>query len=206
MAREIIEADGGVDSFNFEFTEWGHIIEGLDKAPSVKEHWFLANSTHVVDLAFYLGGSPARFTSYTSGHLPWHPLASAFAGAGVSEEGALFTYQANWAAPGRWGVEVLTHHHRLILRPMEQLQIQSIGSIEILKYELDDALDQQFKPGLYRQVMEFLSPKPSLALLPLAEHCKKVEEVYAKILRPNSARLPLRYRHKKYRLCGNRQK
>lgn len=183
-AQEIIAEDGGVDSFNFEFTEWGHVIESLHKAPGVKEAWFLANSTHVVDLAFYLGGKPSRMATYTSGSLAWHPQASVFSGAGISESGALFCYQANWAAPGRWGVEILTHRHRLILRPMESLQIQDIGSVEIRKCDLDDGLDQQFKPGLYRQVAEFLTPHPGPGLLPLAEHQKITEEIYAKILQP----------------------
>ena len=57
-AQEIIRNDGGVKSFNFEFTEWPHII--LDKVESevAKNNWFLVNSTHVVDMAFLLGGFP----------------------------------------------------------------------------------------------------------------------------------------------------
>ena len=42
--KEIIAEDNGVTSFNFEFTEWSHEIEKLEKAPGVKENWFLANS------------------------------------------------------------------------------------------------------------------------------------------------------------------
>ena len=54
-AKEIINEDGGVTSFNFEFTEWSHIIKDLKKLDIVKNKWFLANSTHVVDLAFFFG-------------------------------------------------------------------------------------------------------------------------------------------------------
>jgi len=111
-AKEIIEKDGGVTSFNFEFTEWSHEIEKTTKAPDVKENWFLANSTHVVDLAFLLGGRPKEISSYTAGGLNWHPSASIFAGAGVSESGALFSYQANWESAGRWSVEIMTRKHR----------------------------------------------------------------------------------------------
>jgi hypothetical protein len=32
-----------------------------------------------------------------------------FAGAGVADNDALFSYHANWAAPGRWCVEILTN-------------------------------------------------------------------------------------------------
>jgi predicted dehydrogenase len=36
-AEKIIEIDGGVTSFNFEFTEWAHEIEALEKPQIVKE-------------------------------------------------------------------------------------------------------------------------------------------------------------------------
>ncbi len=156
-AEEIIREDGGVTSFNFEFTEWSHVIKDLTKEPGVKEHWFLHNSTHVIDLAFFLGGSPREISCFSGGALPWHPAGSIYTGAGVSERGALFSYQANWEAPGRWGVEVLTKRHRLIFRPLEKLQIQKIGSVAIEPVTIDDALDTSYKAGLYRQTQAFLS-------------------------------------------------
>lgn len=156
-AKEIIEQDGGVVSFNFEFTEWAHEIKHLKKPEIVMHHWFLGNSSHVVDLAFYLGGKPETFRSFTKGGVAWHPSSSVFAGAGISSSGALFSYQANWEAPGRWGVEILTAKHRLIFRPMEKLHIQRIGSVAIEPCEgIDYTLDEQFKPGLYRQVESFI--------------------------------------------------
>lgn len=156
-AKEIIDEDGGVTSFNFEFTEWSHVIAPLEKGLGVKENWFLANSTHVVDLAFYLGGKPKEIKCYTAGTLSWHKSSSVFAGSGISMNGALFSYQANWEAPGRWGVELLTKSHRLYLRPMEQLQIQNIGSVKVDFVEINDSYDKTFKPGLYKQVESFLN-------------------------------------------------
>lgn len=156
-AKGIIAEDGGVTSFHFEFTEWGHVISALQKEEGVKEQWFLANSTHVIDLAFHLGGHPARMAAFAGGTLPWHPAASVFAGAGLSEGGALFSYHANWQAPGRWSLEVLTRKHRLVFRPMERLQVQLIGSVAVEFIEIDDALDKEFKPGLHRQVRAFLA-------------------------------------------------
>jgi predicted dehydrogenase len=155
-AMEIIRNDGGVTSFNFEFTEWSHVIKDLKKEEGVKEEWFLHNSTHVIDLAFYLGGKPREISCYSEGGLGWHPAASIFAGAGRSDTGALFSYQANWEAPGRWGVEVLTKNHRLIFRPLEKLQIQKIGSVAIEFIDIDDRMDVEYKPGLFGQVHAFL--------------------------------------------------
>ena len=158
-AQEIIAEDGGVTSFNFEFTEWAHEIEKLTKAEGVKEHWFLGNSTHVVDLAFYLGGQPKEICTFTAGSLDWHPAASIFSGAGISVNGALFSYQANWESAGRWGVEILTKRNRLIFRPMEKLQIQERGSVAITFVQCDHKLDEEFKPGLFLQTKTFIDNK-----------------------------------------------
>lgn len=161
-AKRIIAEDGGVTSFNFEFTEWGHVVSAIEKEEGVKEQWFLSNSTHVIDLAFYLGGRPTEMSSYSVGGLDWHPVASLFAGAGRTAGGALFSYQANWESPGRFGVEVLTRKHRLIFRPLEKLQIQKIGSVAIETMEIEDSLDRDFKPGLYKQVEAFVGGRTDL--------------------------------------------
>lgn len=156
-AQQMIREDGGVQSLNFEFTEWAHVIEGLTKAPGVKEAWLLGNSTHVIDLAFYLGGEAIELQSFTAGSLSWHPSSAVFAGAGRTVNGALFSYQANWGAPGRWGVEILTSQRRLILRPMEALQVMRKGSVVLEPAAIDCALDQAFKPGLHEQTRRFLA-------------------------------------------------
>lgn len=158
-AEKIIARDGGVTSFSFEFTEWSHVISKLNKAPGVKAQWFLHNSTHVIDLAFWLGGWPKKLSAFAAGHLSWHPKASIFAGAGLSKKNAVFSYQANWQSPGRWGVEILTKKHRLMFRPMEKLQIQNIGSVAINEVPINDVLDQKFKPGLFLQVKSFLTDR-----------------------------------------------
>lgn len=158
QAQNIIEQDGGVSSFSFEFTEWAHVIEPLVKAAGVKERWFLGNSTHVVDLAFYLGGKPKEICTFSNGSLAWHPAGANFSGAGVSENGSLFSYQANWESAGRWAVEVLTKKHRLLLRPIEKLQIQNKGSIvQAFDESIDYTLDEKYKPGLFIQTKNFLN-------------------------------------------------
>lgn len=179
-AQEIIREDGGIKSFNFEFTEWGHVIESLNKSKGDLENWMYANSSHVIDLAFFLGGEPVEFSSYTAGELTWHKPAI-FAGSGVTDKGALFCYQANWAAPGRWGVELLTSKHRLYLRPMEKLQIQDIGSVAINPVEIDDHLDVEFKPGFYLETKAFLEGNYE-QLCSIEEQFNHVTYVYNKII------------------------
>lgn len=182
-AERIIAEDGGIKSFNFEFTEWGHVIEKLDKPKADLKNWFYANSTHVVDLAFFLGGAPTQWNAIARGELTWHKPA-VFAGSGVTETGALFCYQANWAAPGRWGVELLTAQHRLYLRPMEQLQIQNIGSVAVNPVEIDDSLDKEFKPGFYRETEAFLNGEWK-RLCSIEHQFNHVREIYTKMLKSN---------------------
>lgn len=177
-ARTMIEQDGGVTSFQFEFTEWSHVIEKLpDEA--LKKNWFFANSTHVVDMAFFLGGAPQNLEAQVRGGTSWHPAGSVFAGCGSTRDGALFSYSANWEAPGRWGVEVLTRKRRFIFRPLEKLQIQMLGSVAIQEHALDDHLDKEYKPGLFLQTETFL--KELTGLLPLSVHVENLR-VYEKIL------------------------
>ncbi|HEX7702341.1 MAG TPA: Gfo/Idh/MocA family oxidoreductase [Kofleriaceae bacterium] len=168
-AKELIAEDGGVKSFTFEFTEWGHEIAGLPLSDRIKHNWLLANSSHVIDLAFFLGGEPRHLDARVSGAMSWHPSGAVFVGSGESSSGALFSYHANWAAPGRWGVEVLTAKRRLIFRPMEKLQITPLASVAITEEPIDNARDLEFKPGLYDQTVAFLAGD-SRALCTIAEH------------------------------------
>ena len=74
-ALELIKEDGVLQSMHFEFTEWSHRIEPLQKAPGVKENWFFANSTHVVDLAFFLAGEPKEFKAIAKpNNIPCHSI------------------------------------------------------------------------------------------------------------------------------------
>lgn len=155
-ALEYIAEDGGVTSFQFEFTEWLHAHEAVGKLTKVLPYLFLSNSVHVVDLAFFLCGKPKEISCYKMATFPANKITSIFAGAGISENKAPFTYQANWLAPGRWGVEVLTNKHRLIFRPLEKLQIQQMRSVKIDFVEIDDSLDVTYKPGLFLETKAFL--------------------------------------------------
>lgn len=179
-AEEIIIKDGGISSFNFEFTEWSHVIAPLNKTKVEFSTWFLCNSTHVIDTAFYLGGWPKEMICFHKGGVEWHPSGSIYTGAGISDNGALFSYQANWEAPGRWVVEILTKKHRLYFKPMETLQIQNIGSVRVEPVEIDDHLDKEYKPGLYLQTKAFLEGDYS-RLCTIEQQKVHIEKVYNKM-------------------------
>ena len=182
-ARELIAADGGATSFFFEFTEWSHLITDLPQPPAVKQEWFLANASHLCDLAFYLGGFPAQLTAHSSGTLDWHPRGAQFTGCGISRTGALFAYHSNWESAGRWGLEICTAKRRLYLRPLELLHEQMRGELTLNPVPLDDQLDKKFKPGLHAQTKAFLeggSATPEL--LTLKEQARHVAEVYCRMV------------------------
>lgn len=155
-AERMIEEDGGVLSAHFEFTEWSHVILGLSHSDAIKHRWLIANSSHVIDLAFYLCGRPRKWSQYQSGSLNWHPAGARFMGAGVTNRDVMFSYFADWEGPGRWGLELITAKRRLILKPVEKLAVIQLGSVEKKDIAIQDALDTKYKPGLYRQTKAFL--------------------------------------------------
>ncbi len=180
-AQRMIAEDGGLESIHFEFTEWSHKIEPLVKALGVKENWFFANSTHVVDLAFYFAGNPLQWQTYSKeGQLTWH-LKTNFAGAGVTQKGVLFSYISNWESAGRWGIELMTRKRRIYLKPLEGIQIQSKGTVQLSDHVFDNHLDVEYKPGLFLQTKKFLN-NSFTSLKSIDEHIGSAKSIYLKIL------------------------
>ena len=95
----------------------------------------------------------------------------------MSEQNILFSYHANWQAPGRWGVEIQTAYNRLILRPMEELKINKLGSVLEENFIIGSDLDNNYKPGLLMQTKMFLDLEYDL-FCSISEHVKNVEFYY----------------------------
>ena len=179
--ERLIEADGGLEAMNFEFTEWTHKIDASKKVPAVLNNWFFANSTHVVDLAFFLAGKPVDWTAYSKkGNLEWHDK-TVFSGAGITEKGVLFSYLSHWESAGRWGIELLTSKNKIYLKPLEGILVQPKGTITPQNHVFDDALDHEYKPGLYKQVDAFLSGNTS-RFITIKEQLEMGLNVYSKML------------------------
>lgn len=168
-AERLIQDDGGVLSFTFEFTEIEERVLSYEHPPGVLENWFIANSSHVLDMAFFLGGDPVHLSAYTGHKLHWNPV-GIYAGAGTTNTGAFFCYHANWDSAGRWSIDICTVVRRLIFRPLESLQVQVRGQFGIESVVIDDAFDRTFKPGLYRQVRAFLLGEMQDHLLPIHDY------------------------------------
>jgi predicted dehydrogenase len=184
-AQKLITEDGGLESMHFEFTEWAHTIEPLQKAEGVKKNWFFANSTHVVDLAFFIAGKPKTIKAFSkSGKLTWHDKTN-FVGAGETEKGVLFSYISNWESAGRWGIELLTENRRIYLKPMENLHVQQKGGVQVVEHKIDLSLDQNFKPGLYKQVEAFIMGEKG-RLLTIRDHIFNSKMIYSPMLNHNN--------------------
>ena len=165
-AQRIIAEDGGLSSFHFEFTEMIHKIKPEKHGPEALSRWVISNSSHVIDTAFFLGGHPKELMAKVSGNeVEWHPSGSIFMGMGETEKGVPFTYHANWGSAGRWSLELNTNNQKLIFSPMEKLRFQCRGEVDIKQFELDYELDHKYKPGIFRQVQEFLYHSDSNRLL-----------------------------------------
>ncbi|WP_110112103.1 Gfo/Idh/MocA family oxidoreductase [Bacillus sp. CGMCC 1.16541] len=177
--QTFITEDNPIKSIHFTFTELSKRIEQLHNSDELKSNWLFANSSHVIDLAFYLAGQPTSFHAFTSDALPWHPDGAIFSGAGVTEKAVLFSYHANWKAPGRWGVEVMTDDYTFILQPLEKLYKMEHGSFQLQEVPLQGTDDVTFKPGLFKQVQAFLTTKNGL--ITVEEQLLHAQTIYEKI-------------------------
>jgi predicted dehydrogenase len=171
-AEKIIADDGGVVSLRFDFSEPARRIGVLGKPERELSTWFYGNSSHVVDLAFHFFGAPDALDGRVAGQngVDWHPQAGVFTGFGHNANGASIAWHANWVSPGRWGMEVLTTEHRIILQPLEKLRIQTHANFAETDVKIDDADDLTFKPGLLRQTRAFLTGEDANRLVSLDDH------------------------------------
>jgi predicted dehydrogenase len=179
-AREIINEDGGILTLHFDFTEWSHRINELKKADGVKENWLFANSSHVIDLAIYFMGKPAKINSFSSkGSLDWHEF-SFFSGSGISENGVLFSYNSNWESGGRWSIQLTTTKRKMVLEPLEELMIIDKGTTDIKRKIFKTT---QYKEGVEEQLINFLLDK-NLSIPTLNsqfENCKVYDSILNKL-------------------------
>ena len=149
-----------IESVFLEFNEQYPTANGpKNKDSKVKNKWILANSMHVIDLAFSQVGLPIYSKSslcFEGGDLKWHPSGSIFYGSGITEKSVPFVYHANWKSPGNWKVEWMTNSYRYIFNPLEKLKIIKKSNYNIEEVLFDNELDILYKPGVFLQNQEFL--------------------------------------------------
>ena len=157
--KEILATEQATSAF-FEFTEWFWKINIANYSKEVIEEWLLANSSHVIDLAFHLGGGVSTLSSLTRATDPKATIQDQYVGHGRFNSGAVFSYIADWKSAGRWKVEFSTIEGRYMLCPLEKLFFQKRGMLEYSEIAIENSLDLKYKPGFYLQVQDFLLEKP----------------------------------------------
>lgn len=155
LLKELTTNEGGITSCNFTFTEWLDRINFTKYVPSILERWGIANSLHVISMAFELIGSPKVFTPYQFGKLDWHPSGSIFVGSGISEKNIPFSYHADWNSSGRWGIEIMTSKNAYRLIPLEELYVCKKNSTIWEKVQFQDTYPD-VKQGLTEQLFLML--------------------------------------------------
>ncbi len=169
--KQMLLEDGGIRSLTFNFSEPSKRIGALDKPTRELSTWFYGNSSHVVDMAFFLFGAPSELHAQTVKHgVDWHPDGAIFVGFGKGQNDSLINWHSNWQSPGRWGLEALSSERRIIMQPLEKIRVQDHNSFQEVDVELEDQDDLQFKPGLLRQSKAFLFGEGAEDLLFLPEH------------------------------------
>lgn len=164
--KQLVKKEGGITSCKFTFTEWVHTIDFAKENQNVYSRWGIANSLHVIALAFGLVGMPKEFSARQHGGFDWHPSGSVFVGSGETESGIPFSYHADWSSAGRWGVEVMTKENAYRLMPLEDLYVCKKGSNDWEKVPFDVAFPD-VKHGVAEEVAAMLDSNLDLELVSL---------------------------------------
>jgi predicted dehydrogenase len=168
---QLVKKEGGINSCNFTFTEWVDRIDFKKYPKSVYSRWGIANSLHVISMAFRLIGMPKRITCIQSGKLSWHKSGSVFTGCGISKHNIPFSYNADWSSSGRWGIEVTTKKNAYRLIPLEKLYKCSKNSTTWSSVTFSRKYPN-VKEGISEQVLAMLTTKNSSNLVSLNEAAK----------------------------------
>jgi hypothetical protein len=156
--KNLVHQLKGFDTVHFEFTEWIHRLRYTVKSDKVISNWFFANSTHLIDLVFFIVGEPTVLNSYISSSDGMNYRSNSFAGSGITTQGTLFSYSSNWDSTGNWSIILSTKGKKYLLSPLEEIRVQSDLGVNtpFNLIELKNTIDQEFKAGFYEMISTFL--------------------------------------------------
>lgn len=178
---QLAKKDGGINSCTFTFTEWVDKIDFKKYHHSVYSRWGIANSLHVISMAFRLIGMPDKLICFRTGSLSWHKTGSAFVGCGVSKKGIPFSYNADWSSSGRWGIEVTTKKNAYRLTPLEELSKLPKNSTTWVPVTFENKYPK-VKAGISEEILVMLSKNSkNLSNLVSLQEASKFNQVAEKI-------------------------
>jgi len=156
--EELSKQDGGITSCHFTFTEWIDKINLKKYSAQILSRWGIANSSHVLSMAFYLIGFPKEMKCYQKNGFLWHKTGSIFVGSGISKRDIPFSYHADWNSSGTWSIEVMTKKRSYRLKPLEYLLKCEKNSHNWEKIPIKIKYPN-LKQGLYEEALNMLESK-----------------------------------------------
>ena len=156
VLRKAVADAGGPEAITAVFVEWSEdpahcLRRGLTE--SQVERMVFGNSLHGLDLLTQLAGPIAE--PLVLGRNLGEPFRWLMSLQGISQRGALATFQSTWDSPGGWRLVFCTPGRRYTFAPLETCQVSETGSKELRPIEPDEC-DRQFKPGFFGQSLAFL--------------------------------------------------
>lgn len=143
-------------SIECEFNERIDELQELGHSPEVLARWLIANSSHVLDLAIFLGGFPKLLFNKPTGRLDWHESAATFNATGTTPSGATVAFRADWRNIGNWRLKLETSETGLQMGPLEEVyRLSSTSGVPELLFAPRPSFS--LKPGFLRQALEFVS-------------------------------------------------
>ena len=181
LLKELINKDGGITSCHFTFTEWISKINFKKEKSEVYERWGIANSLHVISMAYDLIGMPSQINSIQHGELDWHLSGSIFVGSGISDNSIPFSYHADWNSGGRWGIEIMTNENAYRLIPLEDLFVSKKDSTSWEKISFKKSYPEA-KQGIAEEIAIMLNDDLNKKIdLPSIQQATKFIKIAEKI-------------------------
>lgn len=130
-----------------------------NRPKKIQDNWMYANSIHLIDYIYnFCRGEIKKITKNTS-------IKGVKNINIVFSSGDVATYKAFWNMPGPWGVMINTKKTYIKLMPLETLEYRRMTKriTNISKEKIYD--EKNFKPGLLRMILMFLTKKNNLISL-----------------------------------------
>jgi len=191
-AQEAIAAAGPLVSIVLDAPENLARIRTMKFHPEeVIRHWIFANGIHGFDLFRYIGGEILQVHALKRQWFNEQP--DSFGALVDFKSGAIGHYISDWTSPGGWRMELRGRDIKVLLEPLERVQlIQRDGTTKSLPIA---DIDLKFKAGFYAQDRYFLdcvrqkrSPElPASTLRDAVETMKFIEVIVGDGLKPHTA-------------------
>ncbi len=175
--KELIN-NNGIISCSFDFTEWSSRVLAAQSSKFILANWLEANSSHILDLVFFLIGYPKELKAYTSGHYSWHNPVG-FTGSGKTEKDTPFVFNSDWRSAGRWSIEIKYDGGSWHLSPIETLQSQIRECLTKETIEIPEKYQEpkSLKPGLFNMIQAFFDSNQLNKHLATIENQKNLLQV-----------------------------